>query len=128
MLTIVAFVTKDTENLISKLQEAFQYSEIELILYMETDAMRFDDHIKVVQVGGFKYPQTSVLLELDPNLEETLFIFDIQNFLQKKQSSVLITSKNIKPDLDVESIYDDCFNLNQPMEECLKNFLTTCVQ
>jgi hypothetical protein len=123
MLTVCAYFDCETMDLIGKIQDVFASSDIKMIAYAPHDFNYNHPDVTVINVAGFQYPQTSILLEVSNEVEQTLFIFDITGWLEKQpESSITIRGDSIKNDLDIETLYDDCFQ-NEDIQSSIQHFL-----
>jgi hypothetical protein len=136
MLTICAYFDSTTLDLIPKIQELFASSDIQIIAYTPYGCNYEHPEVKVTNVSGFKCPQTSILLEASNEVEQCLFIFDIVGWVMNAHRSekfsieecmkqcVTLLGNSVKEDLDLETLYDDCFEFTSdheyPSFECLE--------
>ncbi len=127
MLTICAYFDASTINLIPKIQDIFPSSDLKIIAYTPYDCTYDHPDVTITIVSGFSYPTTSVLLEASHEVEQMLFIFDVVDWLANPLNpltSTTIQGQNVKQDIDVESLYDDCFHTEEPISHSIQTFLT----
>jgi hypothetical protein len=140
MLTICAYFDSTTLDLIPKIQELFASSDIQIIAYTPYGCNYEHPEVKVTNVSGFKCPQTSILLEASNEVEQCLFIFDVVRWVKNAKDILDISNRSkyndlglcvtllgnsVKEDLDLETLYDDFFELKNehPFLECVQEFL-----
>jgi hypothetical protein len=109
------YLDESTVGLFPNVEAAFASSEIKLVAYVpgsfEYDAL--PEYVTVTKIGGFANPKHAVLLHIEnTTTEQNLFILDVREWLQRPEDrslSVYLELRNVVPNLDVETLFDECF-------------------
>ncbi len=118
MLTVCMYLDETTMGLLSNVEAAFASSEINVVAYVPES---FDDdvlpeYVTVTYIGGFANPKQAVLLHIEnTTTEQNLFILDVREWLQRPEDrnlSAYVELHNVVPNLDIETIFDECFETN----------------